>query len=553
MQKEEPRTKATLFLIGIIFLTSTALLGQVDLYEPIYLELGHFASALNIPEDFLPFVADSTVQILFNPARASDYHTNFIYANYAPISNTYASRKNVGVRVPIRRSTSDATYPTISFAMLLGTPSTKWLLQFENGISNQDYQDEGDYEETYLNSGYYNHTLEVFHDDKKVQASTTRFRSTMIKNSGSIGYAVGIFGIYNHSTSVEDYVLNRMIHGNMNYDENHWMTNIWDQSYMTNFDTQDSKYTLGIEFGTAGPDWNLTSTISYQRSNKEDRIIDAYHYADMDSSYYSYPDTAFTYTFIRNRTTHFESDIHQNPNILAWKTYFQKKSRLLFNNDYIFLSLNGAYALNSDIPYHYLQTQEESYERSGEIKYDNQMQTSGKGTEKGNSQKIRISTGYVISLTKENLSFFAGLNPIISHRRSKSLLSQSERADYSNYYYAQSLFYEDLRTWECTARIPVYLNYHPRACIAFFGGINYTYTYSRIKADYRTPEMMTEILPEETTNHLDNTTRTTSVYSNSQFYLGMSLSHQSGFICHIAFNGTATSYRNWYVSLGYHF
>ncbi|MDP3682537.1 MAG: hypothetical protein Q8S01_01260, partial [Ignavibacteria bacterium] len=130
-----------------------------------------------------------------------------------------------------------------------------------------------------------------------------------------------------------------------------------------------------------------------------------------------------------------------------------------------------------------------------------------------------------------------------------------------NYYYqsdyysqAPTLLNSTLTLTFVTLVLPVYINYSPAEWISIWGGMNYSYGYIKRVEDasgnstsYYSSSSSTQIYSVNSKN--DNS----SYQSMKSIFLGLELKHPSGLRVQISFDEDVVSFRDWNMSVGYHF
>jgi len=183
------------------------------------------------------------------------------------------------------------------------------------------------------------------------------------------------------------------------------------------------------------------------------------------------------------------------------------------------------------------------YTRNNELLDNIEDHTLGSGTEGGEYYDILLSTGYVLTPQMGNINFILGLNPTYYNFNSLDLISESNKY----------LLKREVQATHYQMRIPLFINYYPTSWLSLVGGFQYTYSWSHEEILYNNIQIIEgnsgiPIPDYHISNRKDDTTN-----SDSRFYLGMSLRHPAGIVCHISFNGYPMEYNNWNISLGYHF
>ncbi len=289
----------------------------------------------NVPYDFILSVPDSAVQILFNPARAANLTTRFVYGTY--------NAKLFG------RSHLNA--PDIILTTLLKKSNTKWLFTFANGVTNLKSESRNS---EFIPAVTITDVRRDFRNSSRRENSTTRMKLSMIKSTHFGGYSLGIFGVYNWSKSSGLYERNET--RNIFYeacqtpDSLHRYINRYN-SFLT---SNNSVYAAGMEYSLSGQEWDLVASISYQKFDNYRKDCGFLRNTSIDTNIHITPDTTTYYiTDMRaNRTTDY--NVSNKPGYLVLNTYWQSKFGLITPDDHLFASLNAIYYTSDNIRYNYI-------------------------------------------------------------------------------------------------------------------------------------------------------------------------------------------------------
>lgn len=100
---------------------------------------------------------------------------------------------------------------------------------------------------------------------------------------------------------------------------------------------------------------------------------------------------------------------------------------------------------------------------------------------------------------------------------------------------------------------PVYINYSPAEWISIWGGMNYSYGYyNRVVDVLASSTNYTNASLSQFYSSKSNSDNSTYQSMKSTF-LGVELKHPSGLRVQIAFDEDVASFRDWNMSVGYHF
>lgn len=270
-------------LVLLLLMVTGNIFGQNNYSEPLQLNRNFLVHSAGLPQEYLLYIPDSATQILFNPARANNFSTNFIYVDYLsdyilqssiPL---YPIDMNIIPEINLQKSNSfnfpdiyretftSSKNPTFSAVALLNIGGSKWLFELTNGInrftnSNISRSIEND---TYAVMSY-----ELINNSETNNSAndgmTTSFKISRIFQSGKLNFSTGLFGIINrnniHSFSEDennDYRFQNLSDSTKYRDhDNQYLRN--------NNDADNSRYVVGGEFTLNNKYWDYLFTIDYQ-------------------------------------------------------------------------------------------------------------------------------------------------------------------------------------------------------------------------------------------------------------------------------------------------
>ncbi len=481
--------------------------------QPITFNPNMLAHSQGLPNDFLLFSADTTVQILFNNARAGSYNQRFVYVNYLPQSpvtvlqaNALLSNTDYISSIPI------SITPTFSAASLFDALGKIWILEVSNwsyrntSESNTGMQDILQNPE-YPNNAYYNSTNTV--TSNLTYGYQTTVKLSLICNSASIG----IFGIVipesKYSTEVGWTGTWYPISGSS------YLSSSGFQSQVTN-----TKNIIGIEYSQVGSQWDLITDFTVQKN-----ILNE------------------SFRFVTNDVTTKFSSQAVEPFGYGFRGYFQHSAQLVTPDDHYFVS-TGAYYLSADLSVIQNKTSNPSYLDTAIVSLSD--------AEKAKNWGTSFSCGYIISKKLIDLDVRVGFNPQFNYDNFKDaypFLNQYT-SPYSNLQ-IPSIFRHQL--WTIAFQIPIYLNFTPVGWCSMFGGLNYKYLYQHEKVASFQPDQQNEFDQISSVGRESESQTLSNLSSTSNVYAGMELRHASGLRMQIAFRGNLSNYSSWGMSLGYIF
>jgi len=526
----------------------------------------------NVPYDFILSVPDSAVQILFNPARAANLTTRFVYGTY--------NAKLLG------RSHLNA--PDIILTTLLKKSNTKWLFTFANGVTNLKSESRNS---EFIPAVTITDVRRDFRNSSRRENSTTRMKLSMIKSTHFGGYSLGVFGIYNWSKSSalneRNETKNIFYETHQGVDSLHRYTEHNNSIFTLNRASKNSIYAAGIEYALSGHKWDFVASTSYQKFDNYRKDCGFLRNTSIDTNIHITPDTTTYYiTDMRaNRTTDY--NVSNKPGYLVLNTYWQSKFGLITPDDHLFASLNTIYYTSDNIKYNYRENKEHSMSINSHASGDT-LNTYSRGKEKGKFWKVRFSMGYILQKAFHKLYFFTGINPLVTYSESRDISNPKSLYptyySYYNYegdctfsshptkllllkpgrrsrYYYPSYSKTDLlinnkKIFYLSINLPFYFNFSPLKWLNLFGGFNYSYSYQYDKIESKNPEIA--ISPGDGSNS-DNSysknsqNKSTKLQSYRMSYMGMSIKHHSGIAVDFAFNGNLAYLSRWNISVGYNF
>ena len=543
-----------------------------------------------LPNEFLLFVPDTATQILFNPARANDYVGSFVYSTYAADykKNNYLPLQyftNLAYYYgPIYRPdliyTSDLMYPpdriafpsitlpivssngnneiygsgknpTVAVATLFNALNSKWLFLFSNGISNQtgtsNYASSNNHPDSYYLT---NVTSSSSNNNSETKEGVTSFRLSNIFSTGTGKKSFGIFAVFNNA-----------LNNSMGTSANSSLTIsdttplYYHSSFSNNtnkINADNSHYVLGLEYTATNEQWDYIARASYQSSTYNFKNTYTSNQQSVDSTYYGSSSNPVSSTSKSDKTSGYENINQSEPYTLAFENYFQRKTTLFSLDGNIFVSVNGSYTngdgktggnsfSNNRNYYNGTWTTSGVISNASEGKYDNK------------SWGFTFTPGFIIKKSFSDLFIFSGLKLGTGYNKHHS--AQTNYYYQSDYYsQAPTLINSTLTLTFVTLALPVYINYSPAEWISLWGGMNYSYGYSKQVEDASGNSTSYYSYSSWPQNYSTNSKNDNSSYQSSKStFLGLELKHPSGLRVQISFDEDVASFRDWNMSVGYHF
>lgn len=554
-------------LITLTFLLSFNSFAQSGMPEPIQLNRTFLVNSAGLPEEFLLFVPDSAVQILFNPARANNFSDNFVYVNYlsdadpaiiypmyylpdVPIefTGTGGLQKTSSINFPTLYQDNFTTSknPTFSAAALINAGSARWLFELTNGISRYNNLLNYNYfsNEIRESNNYYSLANYRNNQDFTNEGMVTSFKITHIFKTDELNFSEGIYAIFHKNDSrsklfafSEDYV-----HRDASSADSALYRSYQLDTGKNDENENDSRNVIGLEIALNNTKFDYVGSIDYQfgdNSYKNDLGMYQYHY---DSTKY-YPE----WNVYRNeRTSKSLQSSSQKSYIINFTNYYRHQLGLILPDDDLFLTLNLFYSWG-----------EISFEDNTENinLYYNQQGTDGDTVTSNNSGQfdvkdwgVTLGAGYVLTKKLDDLSVLTGLKVLgnieyLSTLRTANITSGIP--GFEKDVLKPSLF---------SVTLPIYIHYSPVQWFSVYGGMNYTYTYTRNKTSASLNVTRQEsYYPRITEYNFNLNTVRQGWQSYKSIYLGCELRHSSGLKVYVYWNEDLTLIRNWNVSLGYQF
>ena len=505
--------------------------------QPITFNPNILAHSQGLPNDFLLFSPDTSVQILFNPARAALSEQRFVYTNYLPNSSsplTMLQTSSLQRDNGYRYKSPNYSGPTISAATLFDGGGSIWLLQLSNWV----YRNAADFNSSTqisLQPTYSGNRLT--NSSSLSNGSLTAMKLSKIGTMGNNSYSIGAFGIVfpqdensNDNRTNEEYTPAIPSYSS----ERHYKYVDKNRSQGKN-----SKYAFGLEFSLAGSEWDMIVGITMQKNEMDG--TSTYN----SNTYNSYKYTSDTNTTIQsmNGTAETKTD---NPFVYGLSGYYRHSSDLITSTDHYFISSNIYYSKNSLF---YKQNGEGVYwyQRNSNIPDSDTTNFSLYQKEQATNWGAALSFGYLITRKLFDIEILLGFNPRLGYDKFKNA---NPLFPYLSSSSIEMASINEHQIWSTSLQIPIYLNYTPVNWFSLFGGLNYKYVYIYERINGLQQFQQNQNGQNIVTNQ-SQTQALSNLNSSSNVYAGMELRHASGLHIQIAFRGSIASYSGWNISLGY--
>jgi hypothetical protein len=534
----------TAFLFILASLVTINLFAQTGSPEPLQLNRTFLVNSAGLPEEFLLFIPDSAVQILFNPAKANNYSGSFIYVNYLS-DFTYPYFTHEIFPSLYAENYTSSKNPSISLASLFQIGKAKWLIEFTNGINRYKnlsntinsqkriYEPDLNYE-TDTNNSEANYSSD---------GSKTTLKLSRIFNSGGTNFSLGMYGIISTNSS-NAYSIDQ---GNHFYyyrpgsDSSISISNDY-YDHGSNGNSKNKKYAIGLEFTANNNSWDYIGSIDYQFADNSSIRKIYENYIHLDSIYTSLYGLEI-FTNMQHRDIDNVSD--QKPSTINLNNYFRHSAGWFTENDQVFISMNLFYSFGTlsytNVYYNLFKyTSNQTLDSSSVINtYSDKFDSKNWGA--------NLSAGYVLSKKMTDIDVITGLK---INGKIENIKSINESYNYPGY------FFETLTVKPkfVSFTLPFYLYYTPVQWISVYGGINYSYGYRSIKSE---AEISGISIQSYYTTELMLSTKEYSIdqgwQSYKSIYFGCELRHSSGLRLQFLFDKDIGIIPDWNVSLGYNF
>ncbi len=509
-----------------------------------------------LPNEFLLFVPDTATQILFNPARANDYQGSFVYSTYAanfkrvvyipvyPILDYTNSIRYPYYTFPIPEPEIAERYgaaknPTLSVATLFNAFNTKWLLTVTNGIGNFSSSTNSN-TKTFFNDSYYKINLQSYLNSNEVEtkASVTSFRLSNIFNSKLGKSSAGLFAVITTNSEVRKTGLTSTQYRETNnallqkYNYLNSQNNKWE--------TNDSYVLVGAELSFAKDKWDNILRIGYRKSNLNSSNNYCSGSQSFDTSYYSSTSASSSRSSSTNKTS-IKSELE--PYTLIFENYYQHQTSFLSLEGNIFLSVNGYYTKGEGKGAAGNSRESAYYSNGILVSRDTSRNSSTDKTDDKNWGFV-VSPGWIVKKSFSDLFLLTGIKVVAGYQKYNSTQTVSLNPDVA---------VSNTKSTNISFALPLYLHYSPAEWISLWGGMTYFYGYTKIESsDTFNKITYNNYSYWETTIGNENTS-SSGYQSSKSTFLGLELKHSSGLRVQISFDEDVASFRDWNMSIGYHF
>jgi len=562
--------KTVLYSVLLLVALSNFSFGQLS---PTNFNPNILVHSQGLPNEFLLFVPDTATQILFNPARANDYSGSFVYGTYAADYKRNNFLTTVYLYDPIYTSDirllpypisiqslpspgNNETYgsgknPTVAVATLFNALNSKWLFLFTNGIADQNgtsnYTSSNNHPDSYNQT---NVTSSSSSSNSEIKEGVTSFRLSNIFSGGTGKKSFGVFAVFN--TALNNSIANSANSSLTISSTTPLYYHSSGNSIANKVYENNSQYLLGLEFTSANEEWDYIARASYQKSNYNLKSAASTNQQSVDSTYYGSSSNPVSSTSKSDRTDSYENYTQSEPYTLAFENYFQRKTTLLSLDGNIFVSANVTYT-NGDGKTGGNSFSENRNYYNGTWTTSGTTSNSSAGKYDNKSWGFTFTPGFILKKSFSDLFLLSGLK--LETGYNKHNYAQMNYYYQSDYYaQAPTLLNSTLTFTFVTLALPVYINYSPAEWISIWGGMNYSYGYIKRVEDVSGNSISyysSSSLPQTYSVKVNNDN--SSYLSMKSTFLGVELKHPSSLRVQIAFDEDVASFRDWNMSVGYHF
>ncbi|MBI3125945.1 MAG: hypothetical protein HYZ10_16225 [Ignavibacteriales bacterium] len=543
--------KLNLRILLFAFLTLLCDLKAQD--YPISFDRNMLANSRGLPNTFLIFSQDTSVAVLFNPARGAAYSKKFIYANYLPSSNSPLEINKPQLSYGNNYYVENPHYQflnysgsAISVATLLDINGSKWLMQISNNALKSKIEQSKDgrsFSDNYVQLA--NSTSDYTSD---LSQSLSSLKISKVGKLNDKFFSLGIYALIfpyerNENSSKAS---NKYTPPDSYGDRNE----IYSQK--VRILEKKSNFVAGFEYALAAEDWDLITGITVEKDILNSEI--SFDFGKLEVMRNS------SSINIRSQSNVGNKYIDNSPITFGINGYYQHKADIITSNDHYFLSTN-------------------LYRSTGNIKYNqfsqgrytvktNATYTANDTTDKLLSQNenvinygATISFGYLVKGKLIDLDFIVGINPHVGYYAFKNIYPYSNSfseyySDYFSYYTPGISNIYDFKVWSASVQFPIYLNFTPVHWFSVYGGLNYYYkleywrrnTYSPVESVYTSKLPMSNADTYQSESY-----RSSYLNATNDVYAGFELRHESGLRVQSAFKGTLSNFTSWNISIGYIF
>lgn len=487
----------------------------------------YLVNSMDIGEDLLLFVPDTSVQILRNPARATNYKNGFVFLTKTDYSSrniysysSYAVPYMTGLKI-------DPKYLTaINVNYLFGQPKNKWLLSLLSRDNNQNLKDFDKNQRFDISINYSRNLQDSSKIKSNLKSSLHQISLNKTGSMDSVNYSFGLIAgleenenVYNRTNTSKQTDYNEM--------------QVYNRLYNSDSDTKEkmNRQYLGAEFGLSADSWDLTSSLIYSKVNYKDITNSYYNYR-----YFDYDSITVLYRSDQNNQVNLNSNTF-NADIIEADIYFRKNTSLFSQKADFFLGLNGVFSKDKQKLGLQVNEMGEIIYTSPDTSLNYDYNVAGNGSSNNTDQKYNLRAGYLLNHTGNDIYILTGLTGLFafSKQEMKSIQPLSDKTQLSDMKFEESFYQLEL---------PVYFNFSPVNWFNVYAGYHLSYIYQ----DY----LLTEKVSDSSAELIRRNDRQ-NFGSYQKTYLGINMKNKSGLRVQIGFNGTLTSYKSWNFSLGYIF
>jgi len=538
---------ANLLFIVVFSLMALPLKAQIHPFEILSTDRNHLALESDIPTGFEPIFPDTTVHVLFNPARAISYGQNFTYASV--FSN----------------SSGDDENPDIRYVGLFGkSADKKWLVTFANDVRNSE-QDQLDERVLEISSDEF----DSFREQTTIQ--NTESRSSLLRHNenDNVLLSAGLNRILKKSNNDHSLGLHFIYKTNSDNRIKEEVEHEQSERFITSFfrgDTTRTEEMRAVDFNSSSNsnidrDY-LVIDLSHSVYSSDLEFINkiGYQYGSEDVLNQSDRDwfnssndrliRSDTVVFIMSRSDRLEERRNFNSNheshFFSYRGYFGKSLSIITPEDYFFIDLNGGLGFG-DVTGRVENFLDRKSTVDNEITSKDTTNFDDTIDEDVNHYFVNAKVGFTVRKKWDKLYAYTGVSPSFRYQKSNTdlLLATPSNLEMENEFY-------DIRV-----NIPVLIQYRIKKWLDIYSFVNWGYRYTRFEEFNN--ETLGDIDSETDIGDFPSKLRSIEKIEDSDldtfsnFTFAANIKHKSGIRAQIAFLGDFANFNRWNFSIGYHF
>ncbi|MCC7430768.1 hypothetical protein IT568_08005 [bacterium] len=475
-----------------------------------------------VRSELIPFLTDSTEQIILNPSKATFWNKEFLIWN----RQTQLSG--------LKKLNDQKIFFNFSFNSAASEKDV--YFENENKISDSNSSDDNKIN----NNGIY-------------ERIDNNFSGRLVWISEN-GKSFGILGAFSNSTdkNEKDFVATATTLYKFSPSDSTAMENV----VIDNTQNDLKTFGFGFEFNTVKNDFEWLNLVWLERENSDlKRTVRQ----DKEENIWLFEEEE-TLTQEKIKLSTDEKEHKNYTNHLQFSSYLKNKLDW-FANDFGFLKVSGKFQAKEKNKNEIVYSVENFKTVNSSVAFDRNFEGETTDFDTNDFSELSLSFGYVLKSKSSNLDLMFGLVSDSKFFQNKSKNTNSNFVYDSEAQNEDELFYLNQNTgnferngFSQNFTPQIHIDYEPEKWISIYGGMTCSLAFSKdsIKNTIvNTKNNFTE--PEQISNdnfydyNIKNFSTANSIYS------GFILKHKSGFRFDTIFNGNILSYRNWLFKLSYHY